>query len=258
MATHITFDGFDLQRDEIVTTDIVDLQAPDRTLNIGKRGRDDFSTFVSEFYDGKVIRIQGYLTTTTSSGLLGLRDNLHQVLSRTQKQLDITRDGEDTRRFTATASNVDVRMENAETTQARFTADFRLSDPFGSATTSVSGSRTQTSMFETQVLTISGTYPGRPVIRLDVISGAVGQFRIENTTISGRLTVTPTTVVSSGQDITIDTDAFTVTFDGTTIDSSGVFPRFLARMEGTNTFITTISGHNYEGTITTEYTPKFI
>lgn len=258
MATNITFDGFDLQREEIVTTDIVDLQAPDRTLNIGKRGRDDFSTFVSEFYDGKIIRIEGYLTTTTASGLIGLRDNFQQVMSRKQKELDITRDGEDTRRYTATASNVDVRMERAETTQARFVVDFRLSNPFACATTSVSGSRTQTSMFETQTLTISGTYPARPVIRLDILSGTVGQFRVENTTVSGRLTATPTTVASSGQDITIDTDAFTVSFDGTLIDSQGVFPKFIPKDESTNSLVTTISGHNYTALVTIDYTPKFI
>lgn len=258
MATNITFDGFDLQREEIVTTDIVDLQAPDRTLNIGKRGRDDFSTFVSEFYDGKVIRIEGYLTTTTASGLLGLRDNFQQVMSRKQKELDITRDGEDTRRYTATASNVDVRMERAETTQARFVVDFRLSNPFGCATTSVSGSRTQNSMFETQFITISGTYPARPTIVMDVTSGAVGDLRIENTTISGQLLIAPTTVVSGGESVVVDLESFSATINGTEIGTAGVFPRFLPQAEGNNAVLTTVSGHNFEVVFTTEYTPKYI
>lgn len=258
MATQITFDEVSLQRDEIVTTNITDLQAPDRTLNIGKRGRDDFSTFISEFYDSKTIQVEGYLITTTASGLLGLEDSFKQLCSRTQKNLDITREDGEARRYVATAQSVDISMDRADTTQAKFSVNFRLSDPFASAVTSISGSWTQSSMFSTNFLTISGTYPARPQVRLDVLSGEVGEFRIENTTISGQLTATPLTPLAAGESMFIDMSQFIAMYDDVEMETSGVFPKFRVQAEGLNTFVTTISGNSFSALLTTEYTPKYI
>lgn len=257
MATQITFDGVSFQRDEIITTAIYDLQAPDRTLNIGKHARDDKSSFISEYFDQKRIQIEGYLTTTTTSGIRGLIDDFKQVCSRIEKQLDISRDGE-TRRYTATARTPNIVMERSETTQARFDVEFVLSDPFGYATTSLSGMRSQTLNMETQFLTISGTFPAEPTFIIDVLSGSVGSFRIENTTISGELLIAPTSAVNAGSSITIDTNQFTATVDGVEQNTAGVFPIFRTQQEGNNTLLTTISGNGFEVMITTLYTPKYL
>jgi len=256
MAANVEFDSFSLQRDEIVTTEIVDLQAPDRTLNIGKRGRDDFSVFTSEYFDSKSIQVSGYLVTTTESGLRGLVDDFKQAMSRTQKDLDITRNDGVTRRYTGTSASIEVLQENIETTRARFTVGFRLPDPFGEDTTSQSGSFITSTAITNTEITISGTYPARPTIRLDLLSGSLGSLFLENTTLSGRLSIFHS--VPAGGDLTINANTFAVTSSGNQVDYTGVFPLFRTYQEGINNLQTSISGSGFNALMTVDYTNKYL
>ena len=254
------FDGFSLQDENFVTSEIEYRTTPNRSLDYHKLSRRSGVKLVSHDFAERTVSMRGYIVGTDASDLQSKIDDLHKNVTRKDDgALYIQSD----RSSTATATKIAIADPHYAQDFVPFEVDFLLADPFfygtqQTATTAV----TSGSLSTTISTTISGTVFAEPSVIYTNVSGT-GDSLVEKLDITYDPTSEQVTWSGTGGDIYLDYSE-TVTFDyanqlileGTSsVDVEGVFSRW---QPGSTNFTVTFSGAAVGGSVQLSYQPRYI
>ncbi len=232
MATQISFNGFNLQTGQIITSDIQHDDAPDRHLYSAETVRGRGSKLSAAYYTQKPIKIIGTIMGTTVSGCDALIDLFRMNIAPFQSNLDIGFAGS-TRRYLATASKPAIKRPSPVATYADFEVDFMVADAYAvdtGLTTLMSGTTTSGGSTINQAVTFSGTAQEQaPAFTVTLISGggltSNKSMAITNSAVGLGITVTRNW--TAGDVVVIDCTTKTVLVNGVLNDYSGTFPTWV-------------------------------
>lgn len=257
---NISFNGLDLQNEtEYIVSEINHRSFPNRPLDTANLSRRPGVKFLNTEFGEKRITVNGYVTSTTASGLQSSVDQLQQKLADTEQPLIINDDIYATRTYTATCANLAIPERNYSQTLVPFSAEFVASDPFayGSLLT-VSGSTSSGTVTFSGSTTISGTVFAEPTISIYPKSLAAGDsgiraIQVGYTPVGETLTVSG--IINYTSAVAFNYANFTVTNSGINGDFSGAFSRWVP---GSTPFtITTTSGLNNAYDWVISYQPRY-
>lgn len=249
----ISFDGTDILTTAYIPQFVKHETVADRLLNSVPLGREDGNVIVSSRYGQKIIRIQGTLRAATQASLDDAIDAFKELLSRPEKNLDISWSTAGTRRYVATCTRHEFDRDHYHTNAVPWTAEFVVASGIGvdtSATTPINNSSIATTLqgdgsyAYTGSFTMSGSKPAAPVITLEITTADAAMLGVEflNTDNDERILITAngdwddTTLIIDCENKTVMHD-----IDGTSVEVPfyGVFPTFQI---GTNNFKITTGG----------------
>lgn len=237
----VTFDSTELVSATYMTRFAKHESVADRVISSQPRVGDDGEILITERYGKKVIRLQGVLIGSSQSDLESKIDTFVELLSRPEKNLDITYAG-GTRRYVATCQKHDFDRDHYHLSIAPWSAEFVVLAGEGKDTTTTQPTAADGDTLSYDptsdptgrvTVTIDGTKPPKPTIVLGAFSAGTTIKGIEylNRDTGERLVVTYPGSWGNSRTITINCDAKTVTgdvVDGVTKDLNfyGVFPSF--------------------------------
>lgn len=253
----ISFDGTNLQSAVYLPRYHQHDSTPNREGNYlefaGKAG----GKLLDPFYKDKTIKVIGKIVGTSQADLESKIDIMKELLSRKEKNLDITYAGS-TRKYVATVNSpVKIERDAFHITHAPYEIDFFVPLGYGKATASTNISANGiTASPHTQTDTYTGSRPPLPIITITInAENALTVIKIENTTTGDDITITPTGGYAAADILIINTETNTVTINGTEEDFTGIFPTFVV---GSNSVVITCTSttHNYDLDI--DYTPLYL
>jgi hypothetical protein len=246
----IQFDGTELLTSAYMPQFLKHESAPDRQLMSLALARDDGEVLIAERYGRKTITLKGTLKASTQADLDTAIDAFKELLSRPEKNLDISWEA-GTRRYVATCSRHEFDRDHYHTNAVPWTAEFVVPSGEGSDTSTtlaadaVSVGFTPPTPAATSV-SLSGSKGPRPTITLANLDFGTGVRGLEykNTDTGERLVVTYPGEWGNDRTVTIDCDAKTVTGDAVngatkSLNFFGVFPKWRV---GTNNISITCGG----------------
>ena len=244
-AKNIVFNSFSLQDSYFRTKNIIYRNFPNKVIDLELNSRRDGFRFINSYYDSKDITVSGTLTRDTEANLKISLDSMKESLHTDESILDID-DGAGTIRYVCSVESLSVPEEHYHITRIPYQINFRC-QPFGHTTTSVSETNSINSSPYGTTINPTGSAPPLPILKwtcVGVPSAPITQIVFSNTTTGDSITVPSLVLDASGDYLEIDTDAMTVirSYDGgaeTSIDFTGVFPRFKAI---SNSYSVTITG----------------
>lgn len=253
------FNGFSLQDDNYITTDVEYRTWPKRELAMEKIALRAGSKLLNAEFAERNISIRGFILGSSVSDLQSKIDSLYTLVKAEAKSLQMETD----RFFTATVASLSIADPHYNQSMVPFEMNFVCPDPF-SYGTAVSAQMTVASGTLTQTfnVTISGTYGAEPSLAYSAPSGS------GNTTTSGiqvqhlatgeyvlwQNDADPT-YVQYGTDVTFDYQNYKVLVDTTQKTHSGIFSLI---DPGLNSFQITFMGYPVGGTITVTYAPRYL
>ena len=249
------YGNLDLQTEFIITSAVTYRQMGNRILNTTPISRRPGDKFLSEDFGSKTIVMEGYVVSTSTSGLIGLVDSMHKELAKPEQSLII----DDGRQYVATCSKAEFPELSFNRSVTPFSLEFLSTAPFAYGdnlnATFVMPSGTLT---QTITTTISGSAFAEPQLTLTTASG-VGNAGFTKIVISHDTTGTNVTlsgIWSKGLlSTTYNYDNATVTYSGLLKDYTGTFDRWQA---GDNSLTITFTGKNdfgVQGLL--EYIPRY-
>lgn len=232
----VTFDSFNLQDTTYKTREIQHESMDSRELKIQRLGRRDGGKLVSETFGVKRIILRGTITGTDIDDLEQNIDTMKEALNRQERNLDIEY-ASDTRRYKCSCTQIKIGRSHFHLTFVPFEAEFAVSNQaFGHALD------TSTIDFRSISVTGTGTWEGNgtftgtrrpmPTIVMRVNSEDMFEWvAFRNVNTNGQIRVDQS--FNAGDNLTINTDDYTVTLNGTAVGYSGFFPEFV---QGGNDF----------------------
>lgn len=255
-----TFNGFSLQDNNYIVSDIEYRTWPKRDLSIMKIARRAGSKLTNTDFAERKISMRGHIIGSSVSDLQAKIDALYLELQKESKTLEI----ESNRFYTATTSSVTVSDPYYSQSMVPFEVEFTCVDPFAyGPTQSASMIVTSGSMTQTYSITISGTYAAEPTfIYSTPLTG------VNNTTTSG----IKATHISSGQyilwsgtgsstyipyssNLTLDYSNYKLLLDDNQLNYSGVFTEM---QPGVNQLQIQYMGNTVGGTLSVSYAPRYL
>lgn len=237
MATEISYNGYDLQNANIVTSQAQSFEKSMREVNIQGFITRDGGKLLSTQYNPKQIILGGYIKGTSKEDLESRIDEIKEQLQEpTEANLLIAyRDGN--RRFACTCKEVNFNRQNYTIDYVEWNATFIVSDPpFGQNTASttlnqfgLTNTFVNTATGEhTGSLDFAGTIAGHPYITFRFhAANDVSKIKFGNTNDDGFVTETVMNVdLNDGDLIVIDVENGEITCNGDAIDYEGGFPNF--------------------------------
>lgn len=228
MATDITFNSYDLQSTTVITSDIDDSAAAQRSLGVYTKVRRGGGVITDDTYLTKIIAVKGKIVGTSVTNLEGLIDDFQAAMAVQEKNLDIDYEG-GTRRWIATPQSHVVSRPVRAANWANFEIDFVVTE-FGkntSATTLVNNVSI-TSGSSNQSITIDGSAPEQYLlitVEVNSLTGSsVNSLTLKNNETSQGVTITR--AWAANDTLLIDVAAQTVTVEGVAVDYTGIFPIF--------------------------------
>lgn len=238
MTNSIQFDSTEILTSAYIPQYVKHESAPTRVINALQLAREDGAVLISEKRDVKIITLRGTLIAATQNALDAAIDSFKELLSRKEKNLDVSWNGS-TRRYVATCTSHEFDRDHYHTNAVPWTAEFVVFSGEGKDTTVTTAlnanSLTSFPTPATDSFTMAGSKPARPVITLDVDgvgSGCRGmEYMNVDTGEKMQITRLKTWGGGSGKNIIIDCAAKKVTEN---LDASvysegafyGVFPTF--------------------------------
>lgn len=253
------FNGFSLQDDNYITTDVEYRTWPKRELAMEKIALRAGSKLLNSEFAERNISIRGYILGDSVADLQSKIDTLYVLAKEEAKSLQMETD----RFFTATVTSLSVADPHYNQSMVPFEMNFVCPDPFAYAT-AVSASTTVVSGTTTQTfnVTISGTYAAEPSIVYTPPSGS------GNTTTSGVqifhlatgeyvqwINDANPTYIQRGTTATFDYQNYKVLIDTTQKTHTGIFTLI---EPGLQSFQITFMGNPIGGTITFSYAPRYL
>lgn len=227
MATGLTFATFNLQTNNIITSDIDHFSIPEKDAKLYALAHANQSSLPFVSYPSKTINTKGYITDTTIALLDTRLDLFKGYFIGTDQNLDIDYAG-GTRRYIATVNKLGITRPNG-LTYATFDIEFMCTQPFGqntAATTALTATGRTLSGY-TDSHTFIGTAPYQlPVITITytaVVSGT-GYMIFSNGGNGQGISITRTWAASDV--LVIDCAQKTVTVNGVAVTFTGAFPEF--------------------------------
>ncbi len=256
MAKTLTYNSFDLQTDYFRTKDIIYRNMPNKVIDLEPKARRDGFFIVNSYFDLKDVIISGTLTRDTEANLKTSLDSMKESLDVDEANLDIG-DGAGTIRYVASVASIDIPEEHYHITSIPYKITFRC-QPLGKTTTTTTDTKSITNASSspyTNTFDPTGSAGPLPVLKwlcVGAPTAAITQIIFNNITTGDSITVASLALDANGDYLEIDIDAMSVkvSHDGgaaTSIDFSGIFPRFVA---GSNSYSTTITGGGATWTLT--------
>lgn len=257
------FDGFVLQDDNYVTSEIEYRTSPNRSLEYERLGRrPGVKLFSHEFAERKV-KLSGFILADDATDLQSKIDDLHRNVTRKDEgALYIT----SSRSATATVTSVGIADPHYAQDFVPFEVEFLLADPFfyGSSQT-VNIPVTSGTVTTNHTITISGSVFAMPTLTYSAPTGVGMDF----TTTSGIIvtyTNTGETLTWSGSNVSNPSLAYggSVSFDynnhriledTSEVNNKGVFSRWEPE---TVSFGVTFSGTALGGSLSMSYVPRYL
>ena len=262
MATTITYNSYNLQTSADatktrLTRDILFRHLPSKNISLKQDSINDGFSITDVTYSQKIITVRGLLISDSVANLRTLRDEFMSGLEPNEKNLDIGY-GSGTLRYVASVQSIDCPEEFWNITQIPFEIVF-LAQPFGKTTSSTtvdlnSGSNITTTPYN-ESPSITGTYKCKPTITITVVSETdLTAIKLENTTNLDWVQVARS--FAAAEVLVINSEDETIKVDGTSVDFTGVFPRF---NPGTNVLrVITTDSSSFAITVSFTYYPTYL
>lgn len=248
------YGNLDLQTNEIIVSSVQYRQMANRVLNTAQISRRAGEKFLSDDFLTKTIVMNGHVVSTSTSGLIGIIDNMQKNLAIPQQNLQI----DSNRIYVATCSKAEFPELNFTRSTTPFNLEFLSTSPYAFGE-NLSATFTMPSGVLSQVLnlSISGTAFAEPKLNLEVqgIAGNSGitKMIIEHTNTGAEVVISGT--FSRNVESVFNYDNATVTLSGLLVDYTGNFDTFPV---GDNVLTITFEGANNVGVSgTLSYLPRF-
>lgn len=183
---------------------------PERLLTTLPLARQDGEVLIADKRGRKIIQLKGTLIAANQSALDTAIDAFNELMSRQEKNLDITWEG-GTRRFVATCINHSYDRDHYNTNAVPWTAEFVVLSGEGKATSTTTALNANSlSSFPTPAtdsFTMAGSKPDKPLITLntDGVGAAAKGIEYMNTDTGEKMQITRLkTWAGSGKNIIID------------------------------------------------------
>jgi len=228
MSQSIKFDNVELMNASYTPKAVRHDSSPIREMEILELAREDGGVLVSERFRPKVIEIEGTLKASSRSALDSLIDDFKELLSRRNKNLDISYGGS-TRRYIAFAEEIRINRDYYHNLFVPYYVRFIVPSGVGkdiNETAALDGVDADPTY--TGSVSFEGSAPPKPKITLTIGSGwdyAKG-IQFENTTRSEKCIINKGTYFSDGDVLIIDCDEKKVTLNDEEIEFYGVIPSF--------------------------------
>ena len=254
MSTQIQFDGYDLQDANIVSSRGQHTQYPDRQIDTLRRSRENDFKILGNYFIQKRILVEGIIKDTNANDLRDKIDDMKKNLTGQDKNLDIDY-GSGTRRYVASVERLEVEEQHFNITFVKYSVVF-LCHAFGQGTTEITRSLLNiTGQTTDSEATIDGTAVNLPVVRITVNSETdMRLIRFTNTTIDEFIEIE--TAFSAADVINIDCDQKEVTLNGDPINFTGIFPTFIAGVNGWKIEVSDTGA--FQITVAIIYTPNYM
>lgn len=262
---NLTYDSISLNDSNIVTKEASFEDMTNRHINYQKITDRDGSKFVDDEYNIKTITFTGIIKDTTAALLDDRIDDIKELLSRQEKNLDIEYIS-GTRRFVASCTRFDTQRDHYHETFVPFTMEFVVSNPpFGKDLDTTTGSydglndstaTTVTLATDEKSINFSGTR--RPLPKLQfTINSCLGlkSIKFENLDNNDWIRVDQTNHYQDSDVLIVDCDNKTVQLNSTDVDYTGVFPEFTT---GWTDFKCYFVGQSYNVDLNIIYYPLWI
>lgn len=209
-------------------------------------------------YPNKPIQVTGEIVGTTIADCDALIDQFNSYLLTQGGNLDIGYNG-GTRRYIATATNIDVQRPN-NLNYATFSVTFTCTQPFGQDTssTTILSATSRTAANYNDTYTFLGTAPyQQPVITitLTAVSASGSQYLSFGNGATGQAITLSRSTWANGDVVVIDTTQKTVTVNGANAVFTGAFPEF-APGTGTLQYYDSFTSRTFN--ITVAYTVRYL
>ena len=239
----ITYDGTDILNNIQKTRLVQHESVADFNINSLKPSRADGTLFINEVIDTKQIIIEGIIQGTTQANLEANIDTFNELMSRKNKNLDISYAG-GTRRYVCIPGKVNYVRDYYNLLFVPFSIIMQVPLGVGKDTsTTTLTAKTLTAVTTTDTLTFSGSAEPKPVIKVTINTRGNGDVvRIENTDNDDYIDVDLDDFVATDY-LEVDCENLTVLKNGTTeLNYRGMFPRFEI---GANNIKYTVFGSGY-------------
>ena len=252
----ITYNGFNLQDDNVRTKDIVYRNVPSKVLDLQPRARRDGFRLVNTYYSLKDISVNGSVTEDTESALKAKVDAMKRALDTDEANLDIE-DGGVSMRWVCSVQSFNVPEEHYHITRIPYNIIFRC-QPFAHSTSSTVDTSSVTTASSTKTIVIAGSASPSPVIRWTANgapSSPVTEISLENTTTGDKIVVGSLVIAANNDYLEIDTEKMTckTSYGGgpeVLRDFTGVFPKFATSTNSYTVTVTSAGSFNLNQSIT--------
>lgn len=261
MADFPKFDGFSLQDDNYIISNVEYRTIPTRTLDLQKIARKPGVKFLSTEFAEKKVRFSGYIIASSSSELQTKIDDFHSNVTRkTTGVLEV----ESGRQANATVSSVTITDPQYAQDMVPIEMEFIMDDPFfyNSVQHGHTWAVTSGTVSQTFQITISGSVFAEP----SIVYSAPGTSG--NTLISAlNLQYVPTSEIitwsgSSGtgylayaNTVSLNYGTQTILEGTTEVTTSGVFSRW---EPGLTSFVISFKDQAPGGTLSVNYYPRYL
>lgn len=238
MTNSIQFDSTEILTTAYIPQYVKHESAPERILSALQLAREDGSIMVADRRGVKIITLKGTLVAASQDALDAAIDAFKELLSRKEKNLDISWNAS-TRRYVATCTNHLFDRDHYNTNAVPWTAEFTVLSGEGkdtATTTALNANSLSITGSQTDSFTMAGSKPAKPVITLDVdgVGAAVKGIEYKNTDTGEKIQITrnKTWGGGSGKNIIVDclnrkvTDNLDATATYVEGIFYGVFPTF--------------------------------
>jgi len=255
-----TFDGFSLQDDNYITSNVSYRNSPSRNLDSQKITRRPGTKLLSTDFAEKTISLQGSILASSPLELQTLIDTLNENITRKDNVVVYL---EANRSAVATVSSVGIAESSYNMDYAQFEMEFLMNDPFFyGVQQTVNYTIASGTASLTDVITISGSVFAEPSITFESCAGAgytttSGISVVYNNT-NEIVTWSGTSGASSlafGQIIQFDFNNHRIIEDIVETEIEGVFARW---EPGSQTYQVTFSGTTPGGTLSFAYQPRYL
>jgi len=254
----LEFEGYSFQTTTVVSKDIKIDSTPSRDLVTFNIPRDHGGGFIGDYFRARRVRVSGHVKATTAAALQTTLDTMKRSLSIGEGNLYYKPVGGDVRVIKATWSNPEQifeRREYYDITICPFDVEFLALEPFfhDLEYTSLTNEAVSNLAYNNNIENL-GTFQSRAVIVIIFESAtAVTGINFENTTNGQAIAVN--TAFSSGDVLTIDGEARSVTLNGVEVDYDGIFPNI---EYGANNYTITTTGTAVQYTQTIKFKKSYL
>jgi hypothetical protein len=257
----IEFAGQSIQNSNWLTRRIMYRQLPNKNVETRALSRRDGFRILSSSYESKEISISGVLVQSTEELLRTSINTMKEYLNRDEQLLKIT-DGSITLCYTATLVAFNVPEDYYHITTLPYEMTFRC-QPLGFSQTASTESASITTSTSTYNYNPIGSGSPTPKIRWTITTTAsspITAITFINNTTGDTITVTGLTMSNDGQYLEVDVNAMTVVYNNgstnSTLDFTGVFPRFVTYTNALSTAI--VGGGSFGLKQKIEYYAKYL
>lgn len=220
---NISFDNVSLMNDPFIVDEITNDDVPNRQVFLSSLARQRGGNLLNTEYNPKAFKMSGHIVGATASDLDDHKDEFRELLSRAEKNLDISY-GAGTRRYIATATKITMPGKYYHLTYIPFEVEFIVPSGIGTDITETTATTTGVATLIAQdTLSILGSV--RPKVKTTLnITAASGITGVSFLCNGDKITLT--NAVVAGDAIVIDENALKITLNGVNQPYIGIFPQF--------------------------------